>query len=418
METLEELIESLKIPGRVESSGQFAVDLQRSRRLMREHQLDRHDLWLLPLVQLAHLWEAARTIIRFERNAAVVEILACQNGCDLRPWLSQLGAPQFLFHPRVGPLALACEVALAAGFRRIELSLPGHSVSITSDGVRGELQAFAEIRQLKLRLDSPDARWWNIRSRRQWSERICQATRQIRLRGGFSLSQPVIDGLHLRPELDAEGGMEVERVWLSSQPLRQLMAYPGPNLRSFTHEWVGLRLTRWREGPVEGLLRQWVHAEQAALASDLFLDKAQHWMDYLARSQACTFPREVRRLDGYLAARGVLQWSPNCLKPGQLIPLRWGMSLGSLELLDCPGVTAWVSADAWGTDLSQQKVLRNQVVERSQRFVRSQFADLLGCVIEAAQLLPKELGWLIEPAVRVMPVDDDLRPQSVRSRQR
>lgn len=415
METLEELIEALKIPGRVESSGQFALDLQRSRRLMREHQLDRHDLWLLPLVQLAHLWEAARTVIRFERSSAVVEILACQNGCDLRPWLSRLGDAQFLFHPRVGPLALACEVALAAGFRRIELGVPNHSLCLTPEGVNGPLDPFAEVRQLKLRLLSPDARWWNIRSRRQWSERICQATRQIRLRGGFSLSQPVIEGLHLRPELDAEGGMEVERVWLSSQPLRQLMAYPGPDLRSFAHEWVGLRLTRWREGPVQGLLRQWVHAEQAPLSSDLFLDKARHWMDYLARSQSVTFPREVRRQDGYLAARGVLQWSPNSQKPGTLIPLRWGMSLGSLELQDCPGVTAWVSADAWGTDLSQQKVLLNQVVERSQRFVRSQFADLLGSVIEAAQLLPKELGWLIEPATQVMPVDDDLRPRVVRS---
>lgn len=413
METLEQLVASLQAQGRVDSTGAFQIDLGRARRMLAEHQLDRQDLWLLPLIQLAHLWEAARTVIRFERDAAVVEILACQRPANLTGWLRTLGDPKHIFDPLVGPLALACEVALAAEFRGIELSSQGAAVSIRADGVEGDTAAFAQPNQLRLRLLSPALPWWNVHQKRLWSERIARASQQIRLRAGFSLSQPVIEGLDLRPELDSPEAHEVERVWLSRQPLRQLMAYPSPSRRTFAHDWVGKRLTRWRDGEPQGLLRQWVHAEQQPMASDLHIDKAEHWLKHLISKGTITFPREVRWREGYVAARGVLQWNPHSREPGVLVPLRWGISLGSLSLPRCPGVKAWLSADSWGTDLSQQKVLRNPLAAKSMDFVEAQFADLLGEVIEAGQLIPKSLGHLIEPATNVMPIAD-LRPRTAR----
>jgi hypothetical protein len=414
VETLEQLVESLQSQGRVDSRGVFQLDLMRARQRLGEFQLDRQELWLLPLIQLAHGWEAARIVVRFERDAAVVEILACQRAADLRPWLGSFGDPKNLCDKLLGPLALACEVALAASFGGIELSTPEASLWLRRQGLEGDISAFGQVYQLKLRLLSPALPWWRVDQKRLWSERIARACQQIRMRAAFSLSQPVIEGLDVRPELDVQDSQEVERVWLSSLPLRQLMAYPSPTRRVFQHDWVGKRLTRWREGAPQGLLRQWVHGEQKPLASDLHIDKAEHWLGHLAKNQTVTMPREVRWREGYLAARGVLQWSPHSQQAGVLVPLRWGISLGSLPLPRCPGVRAWLSADSWGTDLSQQKVLVNALARRSLEFVEAQFADLLGEVIEAGQLLPKQLGHLIEPASRAMPISEQLRPRSVR----
>lgn len=417
MQTLEQLVETLRSQGSEDSSGRFQLDLARARQVLAEYHLEGQDLWLLPLLQSSHRWESARVVVRFLRDAAVVEILACQTPIDLRPWLSQLGNPRLFFDVHLGPLVLACEVALAGGFVAVEFSTPQHSpVRLTPNGLEGPWESYESLRELKIRLQAPVYPWWQLRQKRLWSERVARSVGVLRQRAGYSLAQPLVEGLDLQPEFEVgevpQGADEVERVWLSGQPLRQLMAYPGPHQRAFRHDWIGRRLARWQEGSPQGLLRQWVHAEQKALATDLHLGHSDHWLQHLLKMGQVTFPREVRRQEGTLAVRGVLQWNPRSKRAGRIIPVRWGITLGEVELAGCYGVTAWLSSDQWATDVSQQKVVANAVTKRSQEFVQSQWKEMLTEVVEAASLLPQTLGHLAEEACQAgsLPTQENSGP--------
>ncbi len=403
MDPIQVIIEQLAQCGSKDATGRFQIDLAQARQRLADFRLEDQQLWLLPVLQLGHSWEAARVEVRFLRNSVKVAILGCQQRVDLSPWLSQVGHLGIWRHSRLGPLVMACEVALAAGFRAVHLAYDDCRFSLLPESSQGNHRDFDSLHQLEIEFESPDPQWWGRRQRKAWTERIAAAVGQLQQRGDFSLAQLVVDGRPvLQAQIDRPGRQELERVWLSRQPLRQLMTYPGPVLRPFRHDLIGPRLTHWGHERFQGQLREWVHAEGQELHSDMMMSDPGQWMNYILRRDCITAPREARRREGYLAVRGLMQWCPDSEEPGQLIPVRQGLVLTPVELLPCPGVRAWISGEAWALDLTQHKVVRNTLLQRSIEWLNGQFTDFLERLLEAAQTFPEHLEHLAEPVLRAL----------------
>lgn len=384
---LEQLVQDLRAEGALDSAGNFTLDAARAREKLAQRQQREAGLWLVKLIQAAHLWEASSLELRQERSCARAVFGLGARPLDIRPWLARLHDVEMMVDPLYGPLATAFQAALADGCGAVEVNLPEGPLRLSPAGIQGNWQNLEALGCLPLRfLYERREPWWNLLLHpRRGAENFLAATRK----GGLAL--PLVDvdrfALNRTKTLERVLGEEanpvrLERLWLSNAPARELMLCPGLTRRRAILEEVNQRLC-WRDdraGCYLGL-RQWRHQGDARLPQPS--GSQQSWLNHLQRDGLHTPPPEAQGPE--LAVRGLLHWNPDSHVPACILPVRYGIVLEAVPFTSLPpGATIWFSSPEWRTDIHQKKVVHDQFFRDVSNWVGDQFDDM---VREAEALL-------------------------------
>lgn len=387
---LEQLVKDLRAEGALDSAGNFTLDAAKAREKLAQRQQREAGLWLVKLIQGAHMWEANSLELRQERLFARAVFGLGGKELDLRPWLAHLHDIEMMADPLYGPLATAFQAALADGCSGMEVTLPEGPLLLNSHGIQGNWKALEPLACLPLRfLYAHKKPWWNpllhLRPPQRSAENFLAAQRK----GGLALPRVDMD----RFPISRQGALEkvvgvdphparMERVFLSSDPARELMFYPDPVRRRASVEEVNGQVT-WQNpaGAYQGL-RQWRHEQGTRLPMPTSLH-AQPWLDHLQREGLQTPPPPSQ--EQALAVRGVLVWNVDSHVPATILPVKYGIQLEGVPFTSLPpGVTMWLSSSRWRTDIHQKKVVHDETYRELCNWCSEQFDCM---VSDAADLL-------------------------------
>lgn len=350
MTELDLLLRELRDEGQLDSRGQFQLDAAKAREKLAERQLREAGLWITKLVQCAHQWEARRLELRQWRDRTSARLWLGSHAPSLDSWLGHIHEIESMAHPLWGPLTMAFQAALADGCEWLQLqglrldeegyrALPGQSGPNEGDN-EWELTFHYRRREP----------WWNpllqLRPPRRALENFLAASRKA----GLALPELEMDRFRPQHPLQADPpGLAVERIWLSSDPPRELMLYPQSLLqRDHLEEHAG-RLF-WLAQAAVGL-RQWRHEQARELPPPR--SGCQQWLETLGGQGHLT------STPGRLGIRGLIRWNLTGSEPARLTPVKYGITLEALPLPSLPtGVDIWLASSLWRTDLNQRRLLR------------------------------------------------------------
>ncbi len=387
---LEQLVHDLRAEGALDSAGNFTLDAAKAREKLAQRQQREAGLWLVKLIQGAHMWEADSLELRQERQFARAVFGLGRRELDLRPWLARLHDLEMMADPCYGPLATAFQAALADGCSALEITLPEGPLLLDSSGVRGCWQTLEPLACLPLRFFYARKKpWWNpllhLRPPQRSAENFLAAQRK----GGLALPRVDMDRFPISRQgaLEKVVGLEphpvrMERVFLSSDPPRELMFYPESSRRRASVEEVNGQVT-WQHptGTYQGM-RQWRHDQGARLPSPTSL-QVQSWLDHLQREGLQTPPPPSQ--EQALAVRGLVSWNVDSHVPATILPVKHGIQLEALAFTSLPpGVTIWLSSSRWRTDIHQKKVIHDETYRELCNWCSEQFDCM---VSDAADLL-------------------------------
>ncbi|MBN9417065.1 MAG: hypothetical protein J0I12_16595 [Candidatus Eremiobacteraeota bacterium] len=387
---LEQLVQDLRAEGALDSAGKFSLDAAKAREKLAQRQQREAGLWLVKLIQGAHMWEANGLELRQERQFARAVFGLGANELDLRPWLARLHDIEMMADPLYGPLATAFQAALADGCSQVEITLPEGPLLLDSLGIKGNWKDLEPVNCLPLRfLYAQQKPWWNpllhLRPPQRSAENFLAAQRK----GGLALPRVDMDRFPISRQgaLEKVVGLEpnaarMERVFLSSEPARELMFYPESARRRAAVEEVNGQVS-WQNpaGPYQGM-RQWRHDQGARLPLPTSL-QVQPWLEHLQREGLQTPPPPSQ--EQALAVRGVVAWNADSHLPATILPVKYGIQLEGLPFTSLPpGVTIWLSSSRWRTDIHQKKVVHDETYRELCNWCSEQFDSM---VSDAADLL-------------------------------
>ena len=411
---LEQLLHELRDEGSLDSAGTFSLDAAKAREKLALRQSREAGLWLVKLIQCAHLWEAVELHLRQRREQAVATLRLGNHPVDLRPWLEKVHRVEWMAHPLYGPLATAFQAALADGCDSLELGQLG--LRLDPGGVQGPHQALQPLHQLELTFHYGRRQpWWNpllhLRPPRRSLENFLAASRKA----GLALPQVAMDrypisgsqGMLQKSCGSAPNPARLERVWLSSAPARELMLYPPPLERQAAVEEVGGKIYQVLELPQSyQALRQWRHEHTNPLPRPTGKD-LELWLEQLQGDGLSTPPPDTQGAS--LAVRGLICWNVDSHLPSALLPIKYGIVLDAMPFTSLPtGVTIWLSSPRWRTDINQKKVIQDEVCRQLGNWCLDQFEAM---VAETQELL----RWPERPQAQTGPLKNALirYPQAV-----
>lgn len=382
---LHHLLAELLGEGSLDSAGRFTMDVARAREKLAQRQHREAGLWMVKLVQCAHLWEAESLEIRQLRDSTRVHLRLGQQEVDLRPWLERLQEVEMMAHPLFGPLALAFQASLADGCETCWLgSDPGLGSALGQRGALGQRAALGLGSGLKLGLEPLGAAdlkgdwrlggehpkslqltfqyarqgtWWNrllpLRTPRRAAENFLAASR----RAGWALPRISLDRYPVTPPERSHSNIQLERIWLSSAQPGELMLESNPDElpgKARIEEFSGLVGLRRPQGQA---LRQWVHEHRSDLPP-CRVERLQDWLAELARDGHITPPPPSQ--SSGLAIRGRLHWAVGSHQPATIQPVYQGIALEPVPYTALPdGVSISLSSSRWRTDLHQKRVIQD-----------------------------------------------------------
>lgn len=387
---LEQLVHDLRAEGALDSAGNFTLDATKAREKLAQRQQREAGLWLVKLIQGAHMWEANSLELRQERQFARAVFGLGGKELDLRPWLARLHDIEMMADPFYGPLATAFQAALADGCSGMEVTLPEGPLLLDTHGIKGNWKELEPLHCLPLRfLYVQQKPWWNpllhLRPPHRSAENFLAAQRK----GGLALPRVDMDRFPISRQgaLEKVVGVEpyparMERVFLSSDPARELMFYPESERRRASIEEVNGQVTWQKPGGTYQGLRQWRHEQGARLPLPTSL-QVQPWLDHLQREGLQTPPPPSQ--EQALAVRAVLVWNVDSHIPATILPVKYGIQLEGLPFTSLPpGVTMWLSSSRWRTDIHQKKVVHDEAYRELCNWCSEQFDCM---VSDAADLL-------------------------------
>lgn len=356
---LNQLLEDLAGEGNLHSLGRFTLDAAKAREKLAQRQLREAGLWLVKLIQCAHLWEAEHLEFRQMRDCTKAHFVLGSRSLDLNPWLRDLQSVEMMADPILGPLATAFQASLADGCEccwldelRLDAGQP-EEASLQLDWRRGGEHPKEFVLSFQYARQGP---WWNpllhLRPPRRAAENFLAASRKA----GWALPKITLDRYPVVAPPRPDCKIHLERVWLSSAPADELMLYPGPSSppgKAMVEEVQGQIAVRNPKGQT---VRQWYHEHLHNLP--LPQSGLELWLEQLAHSGITTPP--PRSQEGAVALRGLIQWAVGSNAPAQILPLKHGIVLESLPFTVLPdGVTIWLSSSQWRTDISQKRVIQD-----------------------------------------------------------
>lgn len=386
-----QLLQELRDEGTLDSAGHFTMDAAKAREKLALRQAREAGLWLVKLVQCAHLWEAATLTLRQKREEALAQLVLCGEGIDLGPWLSRLNQVEMMADPTFGPLSTAFQAALADGCEHLELRPAG--LRLDGDGVHGPPERYQPGPRLELTFVFQKREpWWNpllhLRPPRRSAENFLAASRKAGLalplvemdRFPISDSQALLEKHTGR----AESPVRLERVWLSSAPARELMLYPATQARRAGVEQVNDKIAAVHAKPYQAL-RQWHH--EAGRPLPLPKGGLADWLEQLHATGLHTPPPSSQKHS--LAVRGLVCWNCDSHAPACILPVKYGIVLDAMPFTSLPpGVTIWLSSSRWRTDIHQKKVVSDEVCRQLCNWCADQFdlfeAEARGLTAEAS----------------------------------
>ena len=379
---LDQLLQELREEGWLESAGTFTLDAAKAREKLALRQSREAGLWLVKLIQCAHLWQASSLHFRQKREQAMATLKLGAQPVDLRPWLARLHQVEMMADPLYGPLATAFQAALADGCDYLEL--PELGLRLDAVGVHGTTDKLEPLAQLELTFHYLRQQpWWNpllhLRPPRRALENFLSASRKA----GLALPHVAMDRfpisgsqgmLHKKSGSSPSLG-RLERVWLSAAPSRELMLYPPPPARRGAVEEVAGRITQVVPGAqAYQALRQWRHEQADALPLPSGRE-LQPWLEQLHGGGHNTPPPSSQH--DALAVRGLICWDTDSQVPASILPVKYGIVLDAMPFTSLPvGVTIWLSSSKWRTDIHQKKVINDEVCRQLCNWCLDQFDQL------------------------------------------
>lgn len=289
---LEQLIQDLRAEAALDSAGNFTLDAARAREKLAQRQQREAGLWLVKLIQGSHMWGANSLQLRQERMCARAHF-HFSSEFDVRPWLARLHDIEMLADPLYGPLATAFQAALADGCSAVEVG----PLLCDANGIKGDWHNYSGQRELSLCFRYlRKLPWWNVWLQMRPPQRSAENFLAAQRKGGLALPKVDMD----RFPISRQGTLEkvvgadsnlvrLERVWLSSDPARELMLYPQVERRRASIEEVNGQVSWTHSLGAYQAVRQWRHEQLPQLPQPTSL-QTQVWFEHLQKEGLLTPP--------------------------------------------------------------------------------------------------------------------------------